>query len=284
MTTFKGIDRLAAIGLMLEIQSIARFPDAKKLAAFFGLNPIWEQSGDGTTQTRMSKKGRKAPRRLLFMVALNAIRFNPLIKEVYERHVKNGMPKLAAVGVCMNKIARILYGMRKHKKPFDPAIDQANQTKSVPVKAKTPVEDKNRRFQAPDETAPISARQAKKRALHTPAVPVEAGSPATVTQQLEAIATDPKEAPASQPMVKKSLAMANRPAKKQPQVTPPVVPKTTPAALLLEPGSIENQPVTAMPVATPSTPLGQEKQPAKNAPVEENEKTKIMASIHQILA
>lgn len=268
MTSFTGISQLTAIGLLLEFQSICRFADAKKFVAYFGLNPIWEESGDGLTQSRMSKKGRKEPRRILFMAALSAIRFNPLIKEIYERHVQNGMSKLAAIGVCMNKIARILYGMLKHKKPFDPEIDRANQVKHVltgsSANAKIPVEDKNRRFQAPDKTAPVSGRQAKKRALQMAAVPVKSESPKSDATAPVVKEAQPALTVTTSATVEKPVAMANHPAKKQMRITP-VSPKTP-----------------AQPTA--SNPSGQDKQSTKNAPVEENEKTKTMAFIHQLLA
>ncbi|MBI9070782.1 MAG: IS110 family transposase, partial [Melioribacteraceae bacterium] len=55
----------------------------------------------------MSKKGRREPRLILFSVARTAINCNPLIKEIYEKHVKRGMSKMAALGCVMHKILRI---------------------------------------------------------------------------------------------------------------------------------------------------------------------------------
>jgi transposase len=63
LKTIPGISDDSAIGLMLEIQSINRFSSAKKLASFFGLHPVFKTSGDGTSGIRMSKQGRKEPRK-----------------------------------------------------------------------------------------------------------------------------------------------------------------------------------------------------------------------------
>lgn len=114
---------------MLQIQSVERFPSVKKIASFFGLHPVFKISGDGTSGFRMSKQGRKEPRRILFMVALSAIRSNPLIREIYQDHVQKGMEKMAAIGLCMHKILRIIYGMLKHNRAFDPKVDRKNREK-----------------------------------------------------------------------------------------------------------------------------------------------------------
>ena len=40
---------------------------------------------------------------------------------------------MAALGICMHKILRIIYGMLKHDKPFDPQIDAANQKRNTRI-------------------------------------------------------------------------------------------------------------------------------------------------------
>jgi hypothetical protein len=96
------------------------------------------------------------------MVAMVAIQCNPLIQEIYLKHTEKGMKKKAALGVCMHKICRIIYGMLKHNKPFDPNVDRKNRKKSLKNKTKIR-KNKTRRYQSFDSKAPISARQGKKR-------------------------------------------------------------------------------------------------------------------------
>jgi len=163
LKTFIGIGNDSAVGLVLEVGSIERFKRAKHLASFFGLHPVYKKSGDGSWGFHMSKKGRTVPRQILYMVAMVAIQSNPLIREIYEKHTEKGMKKKAALGVCMHKIIRIIYGMLKHNQPFDPEIDRANRKKQNTQDEKKVGLDKSRRYQAYDVKAPISRRQAKKR-------------------------------------------------------------------------------------------------------------------------
>lgn len=162
LTSFIGMGKLSAIGLMIEIQTVKKFLSVKKLASFFGIHPVFKISGDGSGNFRMSKEGRKAPRQILFMVVLNAIQTNPLIREIYLDHVNKGMSKMAAIGLCMHKTLRIIYGMLKHNEKFDPEIDRKNRAKKVAIK-KIASQDKNRRYQDFDSMAPISRRQGLKR-------------------------------------------------------------------------------------------------------------------------
>ena len=110
----------------------------------------------------MSKRGRKEPRQILFMVTLTAIQSNPLIRDIYLEHIQKGMEKMAAIGLCMHKILRIIYGMLKNNSAFDPEIDRRNREKMVQRNSRVN-KDKNRRYQAFDSKAPISRRQHSKR-------------------------------------------------------------------------------------------------------------------------
>jgi transposase len=161
--SFIGIGDKSAIGLFIEIQTVKRFANVKKLASFFGIHPVYKTSGDGIGAMKMSKQGRSQPRNILYMVSLSAIEQNPLIKQLYEKQQKKGKHNKAALGICMHKILRIIYGMLKHNKPFDPQIDISNQNRSQQLQKATVRKESDRRFQAYDQKAPITRRQRKKR-------------------------------------------------------------------------------------------------------------------------
>ena len=110
-------------------------------------------------------------RKILFNITIGAIVHNPLIYEVYQRKVSEGMSKMAAIGVCMHKILRIVYGMLKNKKGFDALIDKQNVNHSANKQVEKSQQKnayilKMRRFQEYDQNAPISIRQTKKRKEH----------------------------------------------------------------------------------------------------------------------
>ena len=162
LQSFKGIGPYSAVGLLLHIGQIERFPSVKKLAAFFGLHPTFKESGDGVWAMRMSKQGNAEVRCILYNVARSAVVHNPVIRKTYDHHIAKGMTHSAAMGACMHKILRIVYGMLKNKTEFDPSIDQKIQKKEQKTR-QLPINDRLRRYQQRDTQAPISRRQYKKR-------------------------------------------------------------------------------------------------------------------------
>jgi transposase len=171
LKSFKGINTISAIGLLLEIETIERFPTVKGFSCYFGLHPKFKQSGDKIIGVRMSKQGSKNMRKILFNIAKGAITYNPLITEVYEKRVSHGMAKMAAIGVCMHKILRIIYGILKNKQAYNPLIDKQNYERSKEkqqdkLQQENTNIDKSRRYQEFDVKAPISRRQTKKRREH----------------------------------------------------------------------------------------------------------------------
>jgi len=162
LRSFKGIGEFSAAGIMLVIKNIQRFPTSKKLVSFCGLHPILDDSGDKNGGYRMSKQGNKEIRFILYNVAMSAITSNIMIKELYESYQEKGKTKMCAIGIIMNKILRIVYGMLKNNKKYDPLIDKANRSKKV-ERSEIGIINRDRRYQEPDEKAPISRRQTKKR-------------------------------------------------------------------------------------------------------------------------
>ena len=135
LKSFNGIGTYSAVGLLIEIISVDRFSSSKKLASFFGIHPAFKVSGDGKSGFRMSKKGRKEPRNILFNVTRYSIAHNPFIKDIYKNHLSKGISKLAAMGAIMHKILRIIYGMLRNNTSFDAQIDidYRNKTKVIKI-------------------------------------------------------------------------------------------------------------------------------------------------------
>jgi len=161
LTSFIGIGDYSVTGLLLKIGDIKRFPSAKHLASYFGLHPIFRESGDKKKGNHMSKQGSVEARRLLFNIVFSAINHNLRIKELYDEYVKKGKAKLSAVGILMHKVTRMIYGMLTNKTQYDADIDRMNVIKYKKRKT-NPKISKNRRFQDFDNNAPISTRHRKK--------------------------------------------------------------------------------------------------------------------------
>ena len=66
--------------------------------------------------------GRSQVRATLYMAALVASRYNPVIRAFYQRLLDAGKPKKVALTACMRKLLTILNGMLKHNRSWNPDL------------------------------------------------------------------------------------------------------------------------------------------------------------------
>ena len=59
-------------------------------------------------------------RKALYLPAIVALRFNPLVKAMGTRLSANGKSKMLIVGAAMRKLLHLAFGVLKSGKPFDP--------------------------------------------------------------------------------------------------------------------------------------------------------------------
>jgi len=94
----------------------------RQLDAHAGLAPAERQSGTSVRgKSHIAKAGNARLRRALYMPTLVAVRYNPILKRHYDRHLERGKPKKVALTACMRKLLNILRAMLIARKPFDPA-------------------------------------------------------------------------------------------------------------------------------------------------------------------
>lgn len=126
LTTIPGIGTRTACLLLAEIGDVHRFASARKLVAFAGLTPARFESGTSIGgYTRISRMGSTSIRRVLYMPCLSALRFNPVIKEIFERLVAHGKSGKSALIACMAKLPKVVFGVLTHGAPFSTAPARA---------------------------------------------------------------------------------------------------------------------------------------------------------------
>jgi len=121
LTTIPGIGDLTANTLLAEIGDISAFDSAPQLAAYAGLNPQGHRSGSSVhKKARISKQGRSELRHCLYMPAVVAMSYNPVIQDLSHRMTERGSLKMEIVVAAMRKLLHIAYGVLKNRLPFDP--------------------------------------------------------------------------------------------------------------------------------------------------------------------
>jgi transposase len=113
-----GIGPTTAAILIAELPELGHL-SRQQLSALVGVAPLHHDSGQYRGVRRIWG-GRAPVRRALYMAALVATRFNPVIRGFYHRLLAAGKPKLVALVACMRKLLTILNAMIKAKREWAP--------------------------------------------------------------------------------------------------------------------------------------------------------------------
>ena len=84
-----------------------------------GLAPLNRDSGKSRGKRRIWG-GRANVRCVLYMAALVAVRFNPVIKDFYQRLLDKGKLKKVALTACMHKLLILLNAMVRDSQTWQP--------------------------------------------------------------------------------------------------------------------------------------------------------------------
>jgi len=116
----KSIGPVTAATLLADLPELGKL-DRKQIAALVGVAPMNHDSGRKRGY-RKTKGGRPEVRSVLYMSALSAIRYNPVIKAQYAQLVKRGKEKKVAITACMRKMLTILNAMMRDQKTFHTTV------------------------------------------------------------------------------------------------------------------------------------------------------------------
>jgi transposase len=86
----------------------------RQITSLVGLAPFAKDSGKKSGYRRI-RAGRAAPRTALYLAAMNGARFNPVLKEMYERMIAAGKPPKVALIALARKLLTILNAMARDR-------------------------------------------------------------------------------------------------------------------------------------------------------------------------
>ena len=110
------------VGEQLSLALLSQLPELgtlnrRQVAALVGVAPFNRDSGT-LRGKRQIWGGRARLRAVLYMAAMVASRFNPVIRDFHQRLLAAGKPKKLALTACMRKLLVILNSMLKRRSPW----------------------------------------------------------------------------------------------------------------------------------------------------------------------
>jgi transposase len=128
------LQSVPAVGPVVSTTLLAHLPELgtlnrRQISALVGLAPFNRDSGT-LRGKRTIWGGRATVRSVLYMSTLVATRYNPVIRDFYQRLCAAGKAKKVALTACMRKLLTILNAILKHRTPWhypDPEVSKISQ-------------------------------------------------------------------------------------------------------------------------------------------------------------
>ena len=132
LRTVPGIGPTTARTLLAELPELGRL-DRRAIAALVGVAPFNCDSGQFRGRRRIWG-GRRSVRESLYMAALVASRYNPVLAPFYRRLRDLGKPAKVALVAVMRKLLTILNAMIKHQCRWNPTAASTPASTSEPAR------------------------------------------------------------------------------------------------------------------------------------------------------
>ena len=113
LQSMKGVGNETAQTLIILLPELGKV-NKRQIAALTGVAPYNNDSGKKIGRMKI-RGGRMEVRNVLYMAALSAIRYNKIMKEYFEKLVRNGKIKKVALVAVMRKMITILNSLMKQQ-------------------------------------------------------------------------------------------------------------------------------------------------------------------------
>lgn len=123
LLSIKGIGIVTLAACLGELGDPARFENPRQMSRMAGYNLVEDSSGKNKSGTKISKRGRKNLRNVLYQMALTMVATNDEMKQLYhylKTREKEPLKKMQALIVVSKKILTLIHTLAKKKENYDP--------------------------------------------------------------------------------------------------------------------------------------------------------------------
>ena len=122
LLAIKGVGSITIAGFMAEVGDIRRFKSPKQIQKYAGLELVENSSGKHKGRSRISKRGRRKLRKILYQVMIPLLASNKEFREIYDYYVsrvKNPLKRRQAMIAVSCKLIRVFYAVLTKGKDYD---------------------------------------------------------------------------------------------------------------------------------------------------------------------
>ena len=120
LLSIPGISTVLASIICSEIGDPNRFKTSHQLVSFAGMDATRYQSGELDSTGHMSKTGSTYLRYALMLAAECTRKFDPYLKEAYEKKISEGKHHYVALSVVARKLCGIVLTIMREERKYEP--------------------------------------------------------------------------------------------------------------------------------------------------------------------
>ena len=123
LLSIKGIGIVTLAACLGELGDPTRFENPRQMSRMAGYNLVEDSSGKNKSGTKISKRGRKNLRSVLYQMALTMVAVNEEMKQLYhylKTREKAPLRKMQALIVISKKILTLVHTLARKKENYDP--------------------------------------------------------------------------------------------------------------------------------------------------------------------
>jgi transposase len=118
LKSIKGVGDITAMHFLAEVGDIERFDSPKKLIAYCGIDPTVYESGRFKGKSKISKRGNRHLRRIVWLMSIGVVMHNEYFREYYNKRRAEGLVFKKAILAVAHKLLRTVWAMLTKKQPF----------------------------------------------------------------------------------------------------------------------------------------------------------------------
>jgi transposase len=116
--SINGVSDITGSTFLAELGDIRNFSSHKHFIAFAGLDPAVYQSGQYEGKGKISKRGNKHLRRVIFLMTMCVVRSNSVFRDYFQRRKQEGLAPIKALFATSHKLIRGIFAMLSKKTLF----------------------------------------------------------------------------------------------------------------------------------------------------------------------
>ena len=130
--SMKGIGEITVAGLIGEVGDFRKYKTISEVLKLAGLDLFEISSGIHKRQRRISKRGRRLMRKLLFFASLSVVRTGGIMHKQYQRYLERGMLKMKALIAVSRKLLCLIFVLaRDHSEYIEDYVEKQKLKKAA---------------------------------------------------------------------------------------------------------------------------------------------------------